>query len=216
MHYLDIETWDRKEHFIYFKDLDLPYFCITADIEMTDFHRIIKNNNFPFFLSFLFIVTSVANNIKELRYRIHGEKVCVHDAVHPSFTVLGRNNIFSYCPGIFREGFTDFLKENSELLENVKKNPSLKEDKKRDDVLYITSLPWVKFSSVSHPMRLDPCDSIPRIAWGKFFTENGKMKIPFSLQVHHALLDGFHAGQFFLNLEKLLNSPDDLENLFSK
>ncbi|MGK0468500.1 MAG: nitroreductase [Clostridium sp.] len=33
---------------------------------------------------------------------------------------------------------------------------------------------------------MNPVDSIPRISWGKYFEESGKIKLPLSVQAHHA------------------------------
>jgi chloramphenicol O-acetyltransferase type A len=54
---------------------------------------------------------------------------------------------------------------------------------------------------------MNPVDSIPRIAWGKYFEENGKIKLPLSVQVHHALVDGLHVGQYFNAIQEILDNP---------
>ncbi|WP_428866904.1 CatA-like O-acetyltransferase [Clostridium sediminicola] len=51
---------------------------------------------------------------------------------------------------------------------------------------------WVSFTSITHPIQMNPVHSVPRIAWGKYFEENGKIKLPLSVQVHHSLVDGIH------------------------
>ena len=63
--------------------------------------------------------------------------------------------------------------------------------------LHRSSLPWVRFTSVSHPIHMHPADSVPRITWGKCASENGAVRMPMSVQVHHGLADGVHVGQFY-------------------
>lgn len=54
---------------------------------------------------------------------------------------------------------------------------------------------------------MNPADSIPRISWGKYFEENGKIKLPMSVQAHHALMDGMHVGQYFSMFQEILDNP---------
>jgi chloramphenicol O-acetyltransferase type A len=93
------------------------------------------------------------------------------------------------------------------LIEKAKKSSGLEDDPERDDLLYITSIPWVSFTGITHPINMKPVDSIPRISWGKFFEENGKMQLPLSVQAHHAIVDGMHVGNYFVHMQELLNDP---------
>jgi len=54
---------------------------------------------------------------------------------------------------------------------------------------------------------LHPADSIPRFAWGKFFPEGQALKIPLSVQGHHALMDGIHMAKFYEKVEGYLADP---------
>ncbi|WP_409294071.1 CatA-like O-acetyltransferase [Peribacillus sp. SCS-26] len=38
-----------------------------------------------------------------------------------------------------------------------------------------------------------------------FFEENEKIKLPVSVQAHHALVDGVHIGQYFMKLQDWLD-----------
>ena len=90
----------------------------------------------------------------------------------------------------------------------MQKQPSMEDEEGRDDYLYLSSMPWVSFSSLQHAMHCDPADSVPRIAWGKFYEEGGKVWLPLSVQAHHALGDGRHAGRYFEKIQHLLSQPE--------
>ena len=66
----------------------------------------------------------------------------------------------------------------------------------------------MSFTSFEHAMRNHPSDSIPRIVWGKFFEINGKMQMPLSVQVHHAVVDGRHVGKYFQKIEEIAMNPE--------
>lgn len=207
MKYLDIENWNRGEHFNYFKSLSYPHFNVCGNLDISKYYTFIKQNGLPFFISILFAATKTANNIKEFRYRIREDKVVEHDVVSPSFTVMTEGEVFSFCTAKYSDKFCVFKTQTSIEIERVKNNVSIEDEPGRDDLLYITSLPWVSFTSITHPIQMNPIDSIPRISWGKFFEENGKIKLPISIQAHHALVDGIHVGQYFTSIQELLDNP---------
>ena len=41
-------------------------------------------------------------------------------------------------------------------METMKKDPSLEDEAGRDDYLFLTCLPWLSFTSVTHAMHLKP------------------------------------------------------------
>lgn len=207
MKFIDMENWKRKDHFNYFKQLDYPHFNICGNLDITNFYRYIKENKFPFFISILYASTKTANDIKEFRYRIREDKVVEHETVSPSFTVMTEGEVFSFCTVKFIDGFGDFKTNTLKKIEKVKNNVSIEDEPGRDDLLFITSIPWISFTGITHPIQMNPVDSIPRISWGKYFEEGGKIKLPMSVQAHHALVDGIHVGQFFSRIQEILDNP---------
>lgn len=48
-------------------------------------------------------------------------------------------------------------------------------------------------------------DSIPRISFGKYFYQDDKVLLPYSIQVNHMLLDGIHVGKYMERLQEFLD-----------
>ena len=48
-------------------------------------------------------------------------------------------------------------------------------------------------------------DSSPKISWGKYFEQGGRTLVPFSVQVHHGLMDGYHVGRYYGEVQRLLD-----------
>jgi chloramphenicol O-acetyltransferase type A len=78
----------------------------------------------------------------------------------------------------------------------------------RDDMIHFTTLPWVSFTSFSHARNWGREDSVPKIAFGKFMKVNERTLLPFSVEVHHALMDGLHVGRYVSRLEEALRDPE--------
>ncbi len=204
MKIIDKETWERRAHFEYFNSLDYPYIDITGNIDITDLYKTIKERKLPVFLTILYFTTRVANEIDEFKMRIRGDEIVLHDMVRPSFTVLNEDKTFSYCTVDYIENYEKFIENTKSEMDYIKKNPSIKDEENMDDMLFITSIPWVSFTSITHPINLKIKDSFPRISWGKIYDDNGKIKLPLSIFGNHGLLDGLHIGEFFKNLENYI------------
>ncbi len=76
----------------------------------------------------------------------------------------------------------------------------------RDDVAYLSCLPWLDYTALDNALP-GPDDCIPRVSWGRFHEDSpaaGRMAM--TLQVHHALVDGLHAGGFFTAVQGALDA----------
>ena len=128
--------------------------------------------------------------------------------VNPGFTILIDKDLFSFCAVEYAEDFSEFARRAAKNISYVKAHPDLEGNPEKDDVLYMSPIPWVSFTSFSHPMQLHPADSIPRFAWGKYFKESDTLKMPLSVQGHHAIMDGIHMGRFYEKLQDYLHHPE--------
>lgn len=209
MRILDIENWARRDHYKYFKEFDYPHFNICANVDITKLRKFVKEKDISFFIAFLYAAVKAANSVKEFRYRIRGDQVVEHEKVSPSFTLMTSKDVFSFCEVDFNDSFKAFLEDASRKMNEKKDKISLEDEPGRDDLLFITCIPWVSFTSIAHPIHMHPGDCIPRISWGKYFADHEKILLPLSVQAHHALVDGSHVGEYFMNIQKILDNPED-------
>jgi chloramphenicol O-acetyltransferase type A len=175
---------------------------------MTVFYPFVKRNGYSFTVSMVYVIARASNAIPEFRHRIRGDQVVEHEIVNPSFTILIDEDLFSFCAVKYAEDFFEFARRAAERISFVKANLDLENNPEKDDVLYMSPIPWVSFTSFNHPMQLHPADSVPRFAWGKYFKESDTLKMPLSVQGHHAIMDGIHVGRFYEELQDYLNQPE--------
>ncbi len=207
---IDIEQWDRKDHFHFFNGMDYPHYNVCADVDMTKTSAYIEDHDLSLFTTILYAISHVANGIEAFRLRIRGDHVVLHDAVHPSFTVLTGERLFGFAEVKYTGEASRFFQETDTAIRNARQAASLEDEEDRDDYLFVSSLPWVKFTSISHPIHMHPVDSVPRISWGKAVKEGPGTVVPVSVQVHHALADGVHIGAFFETLHEEFARPAHL------
>ena len=207
MRYINLETWPRHEHFKIFNTFDYPHFNMCANVDLTTFYPIVKQRGVSFTVAIVYVLSRASNAIPEFRYRIRAGKVVEHEIVHPSTTILVDEDLFTFCTIDYIEDFSKFAVRAADRIAYVKEHPALKDEPGQDDLLFMTALPWVSFTSFMHPMNLNPADSVPRFAWGKLFEEGEFLKMPLSVQGHHALMDGIHMARFYAEVQDYLHHP---------
>ncbi len=207
MRHIDMQTWPRREHFKVFSAYDYPHFSMCANVDLTTFYPVVKQRGFSFTVALVYVLARAANAIPEFRYRIRAGEVVEHEIVHPSTTILANEDLFSFCTFDYVEDFSEFAAKAVERIVHVQEHPTLKDAPGQDDLLYMTAIPWVSFTSFMHPIHLHPADSVPRLAWGKFFEDGKFLKMPLSVQGHHALVDGIHMGKFYAQVQDYLDHP---------
>ena len=207
MNWIEMETWPRKRHFDMFQQVDMPHFSITGELDITHALAFCKKHAISSSSLMLYLISRTANEIENLRYRIRGDKVGLHDRVDPAFTVLAEDELYYHCRVRYQKDVQAFCEEVREQSELSKRNKVLHAGK-QDDVIYLSCLPWVAFTGNSHAMHFSPADSVPRYYWGKYHHRDDKMMMPFSVQVHHGLADGLHVGRQFEAMQRYLSAPE--------
>jgi len=210
MRTINLQTWSRREHFKVYSNFDHPHFGLCANVDITKFLPAVKERGISFSVAVIYLISRVANAIPEFRYRIRAGEVIEHEVAHPSSTILTGEDLFSFCTFEYQPHFPTFAKHAAEQIAFIKEHPTLKDAPGADNLLFMTAIPWVSFTSFTHPMHSSPPDSVPRFAWGKFFEEGGNLKMPLAVQGHHALMDGIHIGKFYEQMQESLNAADEV------
>ena len=110
------------------------------------------------------------------------------------------DGVYVYCTVEGDLPYDAFIALGQRRQREVLERGTLTEDGDARSFFFVSSLPWLHYSQLEHPM-VSPDDSNPRISWGKYVTANGRTTLPVSLFVNHALADGLHISRFFRNLE---------------
>lgn len=202
---LAIETWNRKEHYLFFKDFDEPFFGVCIDIDCTIAYRKAKEKNCSFFLYYLYKSLMAANQTEPFRYSIENGKVFIYDTIDAAPTIGRPDGTFGFANIRYSEDFDLFLKEASEEIEKVRNSSHLIPASSSEYAIHYSSLPWIDFTSFSHARMFSRKDSSPKITFGKIKETDGKITMPVAIHVHHALMDGFHLGEFIALFQAFMN-----------
>jgi chloramphenicol O-acetyltransferase type A len=207
MDFVDIKSWNRKEHYEFFSKYDDPYFGIVTEIDCTKAYEISKKNNFSFFAYYLHQSILAVNQVDELKFRIVDGKVVMFENIHAAATIGRADGTFGFSFINFSHDFKTFNSELKEEINNVQTSKGLRvnENAKRHDAIHYSTLPWHKFTGLTHSRNFSNKDSVPKITFGKIFTVENRKMLPISITAHHGLVDGLHVAQYLDEFQKLMN-----------
>jgi chloramphenicol O-acetyltransferase type A len=204
---IDIDTWNRKEHFNFYKQFSQPFFGLTMDIECTNCYLNSKQGGPTFFQSYLYNVIHSINQVDELKYRIINDELRHYHKINVSSTVFREDKTFGFSFIEYDKEFTHFSKNVDVEISRVKDTAGLftSELTGRPDVIHFSALPWVSFTSIDHAFHIGSDDTCPKVSVGRIKEMHGKYFLPISLHAHHACADGYHASLFFDLLQNRMN-----------
>ena len=200
---IDESTWKRAAHCAVFRNCVEPSFCVTFDLDVTKFYREIKKKGSSFTFALIYIVTECANQIEEFRYRFLDGKVVLFDKIDTAFTYLDKQTeLFKVVNMPFEgsiEEYCQAARQKAEAQKEYFTGPL------GNDVFQFSPMPWVTYRHISHTNSGKKDNATPLFDWGKFYEKDGRLLLPFSVQVHHSFVDGVHIGKLVEKLQEKLN-----------
>ncbi len=202
---IDLSSWKRESAFRHFITYSDPYFGITTNIDCTEAYSRSKKNAVSFFLTYFYLSLKAANEIPEFRMRIENGIPVIYDKVNGSPTLLRDDGEMGYAMLEYEDDFEAFLPAAKNEIDRVKKLNYLDTSKDCPETIYYSIMPWIKFTSVQHPLDLPNTEGIPILTFGKMTEENGRKIMPVAVHVHHALMDGKHMAKFITSFQDKLS-----------
>lgn len=203
---IDIDTWNRKEHFEFFSSMEEPFYGVTSAIDCTKAYQKAKELEIPFFTYYLHKTLVAVNAVENFRHRIIDKEAYVFDRIDVSSTVMREDKTFGFSLIEFDPDLQKFAQNVEIEIARIQTTSGLFTREFRDtNLIHFSALPWVDFTSLSHARGFSYPDSCPKISFGKLTEVNGKKSMPISIHVHHGLVDGYHVGLFLEEFEKQMN-----------
>lgn len=203
---LSLDDWPRRDHFQFYSAFQEPFYSVTANVDCSGLLENSRANGLSPTLRIWHSVLRVANRLPAFTHRIHNGQPVRHQTIHLSPTVLRPDETFTIIFLPFLADYSEFEAEARPRIEQAKQTKGLKLDLKssREDLIHFSTLPWFRFTGLTHARALGVPDSVPKITLGRYTQENGRWLLPISVTVHHGLVDGLHVAQYLTGLEELL------------
>ncbi|MDI4651953.1 chloramphenicol acetyltransferase [Pseudoalteromonas sp. 0303] len=205
---IDLATWPRKQHFAFFKEFSLPYFNVCVSLDMAALYNKCKSEPYSFFHSYVYLTLEACHDYAPMRQRIIDSLPVQLSSVRGSVVELAEDETFRFSYFEKQASMADFSKHAIAVGKTSKAKPFFSDafaaTEGQPDLIHISVLPWLNFTGFSHAVSEGHGLGIPKFVFGQYDSQTGKM--PLSIDVHHALMDGLHVARFVKILqEKITN-----------
>lgn len=203
---IDTSSWKRKPYFDhYFNQIRCTY-SITVNIDITNVLSFKdRNNKVKLYPLLIYVISKAVNKYEEFRTAINDRgEIGVWETLSPCYTVFHKDS----------ESFSNIWTEWNDDLNLFLSN--FEQDSKRfgqidridakpntpANVFPISSLPWTTFTGFNLNIFADGTYLLPIFTYGKYFKDGNRYLIPLSIQVHHAVCDGFHVSRLINEIQQ--------------
>ena len=198
---------ERQPYFDFFSKFHSPYLNLTWELKTTDFSSECKRRGISRFQWLIYNLCRSVMGVEAFLWRLdsQGEPVKVN-SLSPSYTVLNPQKNFNFTNFSFDHNWPVFLERSlASKAEAEAASRILVDEQGKIDYIFITTLPWLKFTSIQHPIFDPKRVHIPSFAFGAFEQQGSEISFPFSVQAHHGFVDGYHLHLLDLEMKKNLS-----------
>ena len=203
---IDRENWERKSYWEQFTRQARCYASITGEVDVTRLTEQAKRTGYSFYVAFLYCVTAVVNRHREFRYAYDArtDRVLLWNEVWPSHLVFhDQEESFTAIWSRWNPDFKTFYQSCREDIERGKEARGHHVPDMPLNTFGVSALPWLSYTSLDINLTADGVYLAPIISWGRWRSDGSRTVLPLSMEIHHAVADGFHIARFFREVEQL-------------
>ncbi|AUJ26096.1 MULTISPECIES: type A chloramphenicol O-acetyltransferase [Virgibacillus] len=204
-HIVNRKEWKREAYFNHFSQLRCT-FSMTANINITELLKQTRERKMKLYPALIYMGSKVVNQHSEFRmsYNDKGE-LGYWEVLHPSYSIFHKeeelfSNVWTNFSNIFVEFYNRFMQDSVDYGDHprlqAKGNPPT-------NIHPISIIPWTSFTGFNLNINNEGNFLLPIITWGKYFKEAESVFIPLSVQVHHAVCDGYHSSLLINEIQAL-------------
>ena len=207
---IDKETYYRKGVFRHFTEDCKCSTSMTARIDVTELVEYSKKTKTKFYLNFLYILSKVLNSRDDYRmgYLWQTQELICYDVIHPAQYVFHEDT--ETCTPVYTEYYEDygtFYTRARQDVENAKKTREYGLDMANHPNWFEASyISWLSYDSLNIELPDGYLFFAPIINWGKYREENGRLVMPVSVRLNHAIADGYLVANVYRLLGQEMES----------
>lgn len=210
---IDTKKWSRQKSYHHFLE-ELPCtYSMTVNLDITKFLPEINRRTLPFFATLLYGVSSIVNRHDEFRMDFDEQgNLGYYSISNPCYTVFHeKEESFTNVWTEYNPDLHDFIKNYDSDMEIYQKNSNCSKPVFNKNMFNVSCIPWTVFTGFNLNLQKGYRYLAPIFTIGKYHIESDKTLLPFAMQVHHSVCDGFHAARFVNELQEWLDTFSTLQ-----
>lgn len=182
---------------------------MTANMDITLLRAELKRRGLKLYPALIYMIAAVVNRHQQFRICYDAEgRLGFWDWMSPGFTIFHEEDkTFSSIWTPYDAEFSAFYEGCLMQMETFKHARTLFPDPSEPSNTFpVSCIPWVNFTSFNLNVASEGTYLLPIFTIGKYATRGKRVFLPLSVQLHHAVCDGYHAGLLFQELQALADS----------
>lgn len=201
---IQLDSWVRREHFEHYRSQVPCTYSMTTKLDITALVEA-KVRLYP---AMLYLLTRAVNRFPEFRMDFDSEgKLGVYSEMHPCYTIFHRDSeTFSNLWTKYTEDYQAFCRAYERDLEQFGGNKSMMaKPGVPANTFPVSMIPWESFDGFNLNLEKGYGYLLPIFTMGRYSENNGRYLLPLSIQVNHAVCDGFHVCRFISALREMID-----------
>lgn len=203
---IDMEQYYRRGVFRHFSEDCRCSTSMTARVDVTELAEHSRKQGTRFYLDFLYILTKVLNSREDYRmgYLWQTQQLICYDRIHPTQYVFHEDT--ETCTPVYSRWYEDYGRFYAAALEDVERAKRTREyalDAANHPNWFDASfIPWLSYESMNIELPDGHLFFAPIVNWGRYRAENGRLTMPVSVRLNHAIADGYLVARVFVLLQR--------------
>ena len=201
---IQLDSWARREHFEHYRSQVPCTYSMTTKLDITPLVEA-KDRLYP---AMLYLLTRAVNRFPQFRMDFDSEgELGVYGEMHPCYTIFHRDSeTFSNLWTEYTEDYPAFCRAYERDLEQFGSNKSMMAKPGVPvNTFPVSMIPWESFDGFNLNLEKGYGYLLPIFTMGRYTRDNGRYLLPLSIQVNHAVCDGFHVCRFISALREMID-----------
>ena len=201
---IDIEKWSRGKLFRSYIDVTHSVISMSADINVAPLVSFSRENGYNFYPSMLWIISKAVNAHDEFKYSWSSDGELIKwNSISPSYADFYAD-----------ESFTKFVTEYSDDLSEFHKRFILNREKYKyvrgivkgqpKNIFDVSCIPWTRYRNLDLHAFDEENFLAPIVTWGDFGEDSNGIRMPLTMNIHHAVCDRVHISRFFNEVQAFI------------
>ena len=203
---IDKGTYYRKGVFRHFSEDCKCSVSMTARVDVTDLVAYSRKSNTKFYINFLYILSKVLNSRDDYKmgYLWQTDELICYDTINPTQYIFHEDT--ETCTPVYTTYYADyntFYANAQKDIDEAKKTREYRLDAANHPNWFDASfISWLSYDALNIELPDGYLYLAPIVNWGRYREENGRLMMPVSVRMNHAIADGFLIANVYRLLER--------------
>ncbi|MBR3294059.1 MAG: chloramphenicol acetyltransferase [Oscillospiraceae bacterium] len=203
---IDKESYYRKGVFRHFTEDCKCSVSMTARLDVTGLVAFSRATHTKFYINFLYLLAKALNSRDDYKmgYLWQTNELICYDKINPTQYVFHEDT--ETCSPVYTEYCEDYRRFYERALSDLEAAKQSREyalDTENHpnwfDASYIS---WLSYDALHLELPDGYLHFAPIVNWGRYREENGRLMMPVSVRLNHAIADGYLVAKVFRLLEQ--------------